>query len=117
MERILCVWSSLVWFKSHIPRQSFITWLSLHERLKTRAKIVKWGIMQVATCVLCDDKDCVEDGNHIFHSCDFVSTIWIGLLLKMVTLGILIVVGRMKLTGVLLLLRVRVWWLGLRNLS
>ncbi|XP_026420167.1 uncharacterized protein LOC113316162 [Papaver somniferum] len=34
-------WSTLVWFKIHIPRHSFITWVTLHGRLKTRDKLLK----------------------------------------------------------------------------
>lgn len=35
------IWNSLVWFKGHIPRHSFITWLAIHKRLKTKSKLLK----------------------------------------------------------------------------
>lgn len=48
-------WHSLGWFKLHIPRRSFIAWLALHNRLKTRDRLVKWGITDSNKCVLCDN--------------------------------------------------------------
>ncbi|XP_026419449.1 uncharacterized protein LOC113315375 [Papaver somniferum] len=47
-------WQSIVWFKSHVPRNSFITWLALHGRLKTKEKMVQWGLSQVDDCKLCE---------------------------------------------------------------
>ncbi|XP_026459010.1 uncharacterized protein LOC113359627 [Papaver somniferum] len=74
-------WKSLVWFKSHVPRHSFISWLGFHGRLKTKDKMVKWGLMQSAPCSLCENG--IETIEHIFHDCRFVVSIWTCLLLKM----------------------------------
>ncbi|XP_026399229.1 uncharacterized protein LOC113295090 [Papaver somniferum] len=53
-EKESILWTKLVWFSSHVLKHSFITWLSLHGRLKTRDKMVKWGLLQSANCVLCE---------------------------------------------------------------
>ncbi|XP_026436971.1 uncharacterized protein LOC113334962 isoform X2 [Papaver somniferum] len=75
------LWKNLVWFKNHVPRHSFITWLCLHGRLKTRDEMVKWGLLSVATCALCEEGPETEE--HLFHSCIFSAGIWLGLLLKL----------------------------------
>ncbi|XP_026383439.1 uncharacterized protein LOC113278933 [Papaver somniferum] len=74
-------WHSLVWFKNYIPRKSFITWVAFHGRLKTRAKLKQWGLIENPSCVLCDGGDETEE--HLFHDCMFASIIWKGLLLKL----------------------------------
>ncbi|XP_026383568.1 uncharacterized protein LOC113279071 [Papaver somniferum] len=75
------IWKHLVWFKNHIPRHSFITWLALLKRLKTRSKLCKWGTISDPTCILCGNAE--ESENHLFHECYFSSEIWRSLLLKM----------------------------------
>ncbi|XP_026377950.1 uncharacterized protein LOC113272312 [Papaver somniferum] len=74
-------WNNLVWFKKHIPRHSFITWLALHKRLKTRSKLFKWGVTSDASYILCGHVE--ETENHLFHDCISSAGIWSGLLLKM----------------------------------
>ncbi|XP_026419465.1 uncharacterized protein LOC113315396 [Papaver somniferum] len=73
-------WMPLVWFKKHIPIHSFISWISIHKILKTRNKLLKWGITADASCVLCGNA--VESEDHIFHACMYSASIWQGLLLK-----------------------------------
>lgn len=46
-------WSKIIWFKGNIPRQSFIAWLACHKRLKTREKLLNWGIIDSDRCLLC----------------------------------------------------------------
>ncbi|XP_026383903.1 uncharacterized protein LOC113279423 [Papaver somniferum] len=75
------IWKHLVWFKNHIPMHSFMTWLALLKRLKTKSKLCKWGTISDSTCILCGTDE--ESENHLFHECHFSSEIWRGLLLKM----------------------------------
>ncbi|XP_026416758.1 uncharacterized protein LOC113312217 [Papaver somniferum] len=75
------VWENLVWFKNHIPRHSFITWLVLLKILKTRSKLCKWGTISDSSCILCGVVEESED--HLLHECQFSSVIWKGLILKM----------------------------------
>ncbi|XP_026450979.1 uncharacterized protein LOC113351147 [Papaver somniferum] len=49
-------WNCLVWFKKHIPVHSFIACLALHRRLKTRSKLLSWGVISDASCVLCGEE-------------------------------------------------------------
>ncbi|XP_026419873.1 uncharacterized protein LOC113315838 [Papaver somniferum] len=74
-------WHPLVLFKLHIPRNSFISWVALHGILKTRDKLVRWGVININKCVLCEDG--IESEAHIFHDFPFFALIWNGLLLKL----------------------------------
>ncbi|XP_026436021.1 uncharacterized protein LOC113333864 [Papaver somniferum] len=74
-------WSTLVWFKLHIPRHSFITWVSLHGILKTRDKLLKWNVIAASSCLFCAATE--ENEGHMFHACEFAIQIWRGLLIKM----------------------------------
>lgn len=38
---------SLVWFSSHVLRHSFITWLGLHGRLKTKGKVINGVLLRL----------------------------------------------------------------------
>ncbi|XP_026433567.1 uncharacterized protein LOC113331007 [Papaver somniferum] len=75
------IWLYLVWFKNYIPRQSFITWVTLHGRLKTRAKLKQWGLIENPSCVLCDGG--IETEDHLLHEYNFAAIIWKSLLLKL----------------------------------
>jgi hypothetical protein len=37
------LWWPIVWFPQAIPRQSFILWLAVLDRLSTGARLVAWG--------------------------------------------------------------------------
>ncbi|XP_026417158.1 uncharacterized protein LOC113312635 [Papaver somniferum] len=74
-------WTRMVLFKHNIPRHSFISWLARHSRFKTKAKLMRWGIMDSAGCVLCENG--IEDEEHLFLNCTFSRDIWQGLLIKM----------------------------------
>ncbi|XP_026419497.1 uncharacterized protein LOC113315435 [Papaver somniferum] len=67
-------WTKLVWFKNNIPRHSFISWLACHKRLKTKAKLQRWGLVNNAACALCGGG--IEDEEHIFLTCSFSNIIW-----------------------------------------
>ena len=54
----------LVCFEKYIPKHSFISWLLFKNRLSTKDKLVKWGIMTKIKCVLCYTGN--ESWNHLF---------------------------------------------------
>lgn len=70
-----------MWFKNNIPRHSFVCWLACHRRLKTRAKLQRWGLINSASCVFCGGG--TEDEEHLFLTCSFSCIIWKGLLIKL----------------------------------
>ncbi|XP_038972594.1 uncharacterized protein LOC120104829 [Phoenix dactylifera] len=67
-------WWKLVWHSQAIPRMSFILWLAILDALYTQAKLIRFGIIQVAQCVLCGGGH--KDVDHIFFECPFSQRIW-----------------------------------------
>ena len=67
-------WAGLVWFKEEIPRCSFITWLSVLQRLPTRDRLASWGMNVPAHCVLCSTG--LESHDHLFFQCTYASSVW-----------------------------------------
>lgn len=57
-------WYNLVWFSQNIPRQSFILWLAINQRLKTQDRISKWQDIGDVKCSLCNDVQ--ESHCHLF---------------------------------------------------
>lgn len=37
-------WCKIVWFSNNIPRNSFILWMAILEKLKTQDWVISWGI-------------------------------------------------------------------------
>jgi hypothetical protein len=64
----------LLWFKGHIPRQSFILWLASLGRLRTMDRLQSTGIIRNATCIFCGLH--TESHEHLFFECQFSSTVW-----------------------------------------
>ena len=64
----------LLWFKGHVPRQSFILWLASLERLRTMDRLYSTGVITNTTCILCGANE--ESHNHLFFDCPYSSTVW-----------------------------------------
>ncbi|KAM6587728.1 hypothetical protein CsatA_010333 [Cannabis sativa] len=60
-------WSNEVWGRFNIPKHSFITWLSVQNRLKTKDRLHKLHIAADATCSLCSRHE--ESVRHLFFNC------------------------------------------------
>ena len=73
-------WVHLLRFKKAVPRYSFILWLAIKERLTTQDKLVKIGLKQGMSCVLC--REHIENHDHLFFQCSFSNRIWRVLLAK-----------------------------------
>lgn len=67
-------WYHLTWFPMFIPRHCFIFWMAFKGCLRTKDKIIKWGIQTCPLCPLCNFQN--EDINHLLFSCPFSRTIW-----------------------------------------
>lgn len=66
-------WKNLLWFKGHVPKFSFTTWLVSLNRLTTRDRLRAWNI-EVDPCYpLCNRLP--ETRNHIFYACDYSRSI------------------------------------------
>ncbi|KAJ6984025.1 hypothetical protein NC653_022290 [Populus alba x Populus x berolinensis] len=62
----------ILWYKSHIPRQSFILWLASKKRLSTMDRLHNAGMLAHTTCILCAAHE--ESHNHLFFDCHYSST-------------------------------------------
>ncbi|XP_050233424.1 uncharacterized protein LOC126681910 [Mercurialis annua] len=67
-------WYALLWKPPVVPRHSFITWLAIHNGLKTRDKLFRWGSVPNPNCVLCNGA--VETVKHLFFDCPFSCDVW-----------------------------------------
>lgn len=64
-EEESCVpWPSLIWHKDSIPRCSFICWLACNNRLRTKEKLLRWGVIENSQCMLCGSAE--ETRDHLF---------------------------------------------------
>lgn len=57
-------WCNDVWAHYNIPKHNFIYWLVMLNRLQTRDKLVKIGVCEEETCMLCDAGK--QDQHHLF---------------------------------------------------
>ncbi|XP_077228472.1 uncharacterized protein LOC143861430 [Tasmannia lanceolata] len=67
-------WTSSVWFKGSVPRQSLVTWQALTYKLSTRDRIMFLNPSRETRCPLC--KVNPETIDHLFFKCSFSSWIW-----------------------------------------
>ena len=65
-------WGKVVWFPQGVPRFSFITWLTVKNRLSTGDRMRTWGMIQ--ECTLCGERD--ESRDHLFFACPYSFTVW-----------------------------------------
>ncbi|XP_048593393.1 uncharacterized protein LOC106363011 [Brassica napus] len=65
-------WSKLIWFSHTVPRDSFIAWLAIRNRLSTGDHTQIWGEHQ--SCRLCGEPN--ESRDHLFFVCPYSYTIW-----------------------------------------
>jgi hypothetical protein len=65
-------WVNVVWESWCLPWHSFILWLALLQRLRTRDRLHFIDID--ASCVFCHDHD--ESHSHLFFACNWTSLLW-----------------------------------------
>lgn len=66
-------WHRLLWFPQAIPRQAFMVWLALQNRLSTGFRMRGWGIEQ--GCVFCGERD--ESRDHLYFACPNTFKVWV----------------------------------------
>lgn len=62
-------WDSWVWCKLAIPKHSFITWLAVNDRLRTKDKLLSFGMNIDSNCLLCGEA--AETSEHLFYRCKY----------------------------------------------
>jgi hypothetical protein len=73
-KRAEAVWWKLVWFPLAIPKQAFIRWLAMQDRISTGDQLLKWGYAGDVNCLFCPNQ--TESRDHLFFECSFSYRIW-----------------------------------------
>lgn len=73
-KKIVVEWWSLVWFNFTIPKQAFLLWLTVQNRLTTGDRLLTWDFKGDTQCVFC--RHCTESRDHLFFLCSFSARIW-----------------------------------------
>lgn len=73
-------WNKYVWHGNSTPRWAFISWLLMHNRLKTREALQSRNFNINGGCLFCNHP--FENASHVFFKCSFTAAIWTNLLLK-----------------------------------
>ncbi|XP_020257365.1 uncharacterized protein LOC109833912 [Asparagus officinalis] len=68
-------WTKVVWGRLNIPKHSFISCLVFQDRLLTKDRLYRRGIINSNLCSLCDGA-CSESRNHLFFECAFSCEVW-----------------------------------------
>nr|XP_043609703.1 uncharacterized protein LOC122581539 [Erigeron canadensis] len=67
-------WSKVIWFKQFNPRNAFILWLAVHDRLLTQDKMAIWKENADFKCVFCSVT--ADNHEHLFFQCAYVKSVW-----------------------------------------
>ncbi|XP_062103617.1 uncharacterized protein LOC133814705 [Humulus lupulus] len=60
-------WCKEVWGRLNIPKHSFILWLSVQNRLKTKERLQRFNIISNSNCLLCNSH--TETVSYLFFGC------------------------------------------------
>lgn len=66
-------WADQVWNKFSLPRTAFLHWLIMWQRLPTKARLHKFGLIDCNLCVFC--KLAPETHGHLLCSCSVLKLI------------------------------------------
>ncbi|XP_020258830.1 uncharacterized protein LOC109835258 [Asparagus officinalis] len=72
-------WHYTVWDQLSYPKHSFISWLAVLNKLLTKDRLMKRGLIIDGSCCLCSGAE-LENRNHLFFSCKFSSEVWNGIM-------------------------------------
>ncbi|XP_071715054.1 uncharacterized protein [Rutidosis leptorrhynchoides] len=82
-----CVsWYDAVWFKGYDPKQAFILWLTILNRLNTQDRMMKCLPFQDLECDFCGSE--ADSINHLFFKCDFSLKVWKAMKNKLIYRGL-----------------------------
>ncbi|XP_074361897.1 uncharacterized protein LOC141702109 [Apium graveolens] len=66
-------WVKAVWHPFNIPNCSFFMWLAFHNRLMTRDRMIRIGMLVDGNCILCNAQlECIE---HLLTDCPFTNLV------------------------------------------
>ena len=62
-------WDTWVWNRLNIPKHKFICWLIMWKRIRVKARLKHVGVIDDASCPLCDVAD--ETVDHLYFACPY----------------------------------------------
>uniref|UniRef100_A0A803PQL5 Reverse transcriptase domain-containing protein n=1 Tax=Cannabis sativa TaxID=3483 RepID=A0A803PQL5_CANSA len=65
----ICHWSKEAWGRLNVPKHSFMLWIAMLDRLKTKERLQRFQLVNDDECVLC--RTTTETSQHLFFSCNF----------------------------------------------
>lgn len=71
-------WKNLICSNPAPPKATFILWLVMMKRVRTKDLLFKWGIVNDVNYSLCISNN--EDFQHLFFCCSFTQQVWSGVL-------------------------------------
>lgn len=71
-------WAPGIWNSMSLPKHRFIAWLGIHNKLKSKDKLLQFGVCVANLCYLCGDE--VETHRHLFFECEFSKQLLIKML-------------------------------------
>ncbi|XP_058776063.1 uncharacterized protein LOC131650366 [Vicia villosa] len=66
-------WHKLFYDNMVRPRENFILWLVCHDRLATRERLMRFGIINHNNCVFCN---AIETLDNLLFQCDIMNKVW-----------------------------------------
>jgi hypothetical protein len=66
--------ADVLWHSYHCPKFSYCLYKALLNKLPTRDRLCRFGIIQDSVCVLCGEAD--ETSQHIFFECQYTQYVW-----------------------------------------
>ncbi|GJV01914.1 RNA-directed DNA polymerase, eukaryota, reverse transcriptase zinc-binding domain protein [Tanacetum coccineum] len=68
------IWYKHIWYSQCIPRHSFISWIAVKGRLKTKDRLARWFSVSDLSCHLCRNEN--ESHSHLFFACAYSRRLW-----------------------------------------
>ncbi|XP_050238425.1 uncharacterized protein LOC126687917 [Mercurialis annua] len=67
-------WHRLIWNKHSVPRFSFLLWLAMRRKMRTKDRLFKWKVVEDEVCIFCNHD--AETIDHCLFECEYVKKIW-----------------------------------------
>ncbi|KAL9244428.1 hypothetical protein vseg_018205 [Gypsophila vaccaria] len=67
-------WARMIWSRYNVPKHGFICWFSAQNRLLTKDRLVRIGIIAYGICQMCKEDN--ESLERILYSCPFSTRCW-----------------------------------------
>ena len=62
-------WVKLIWARTNLPRNAFISWVLISHRLPAKQRLAKFQNFTDIKCFMCYAEEEIED--HLFYACNY----------------------------------------------